>query len=157
LALPTLPLPKVSIFKGFGGGVDLGFSFISSGEAFSIYGGSIQWAFLRKSPVGPHAALRLSAAFSDLSFISTSNYGLDLIVSKKLAIIDPYLGAGFQLWSGSLEVPNFPGGLTNSNSGFSPHIFVGLPINLLFLKLVGEYDYNFAGVTTYGGKIALSF
>jgi hypothetical protein len=158
-----LPLPKLNIHKGLPGGINLGFSYVSYQDQFRIYGFDAQWAFLRK-PVTPNVALRFSAAYTKLYYIQTRNFGLDVVVSKRLAVIDPYLGLGIQYWNGTLALPfpaGTPTGLTEGvpdhASSADPHIFVGLPIKLIFLKITGEIDYSFAGITTYGGKIGLSF
>jgi hypothetical protein len=154
-----LPLPKISFYKGLPAGIDLGFSFISYQSSISFYGASVQWAFLSKSAVLPNAAVRFNAAYAKVWFIQTRNFALDAVVSKRFSVIEPYLGTGLQMWNGSLSVSSssLPASLSASNSGVSPHVFFGFPIKLVFIRIVGEIDYNFSGVTSYGGKVALSF
>jgi hypothetical protein len=156
-------LPKLNIHKGFPAGINVGFSYISYQEKFKIIGFDTQWAFLRK-PLAPNLAARFTGSYTKMYYIQTRTFGLDLIASKKLAVIDPYLGVGLQYWSGNLSIPAPPGtpagiplGVDADASSVSPHLFAGFPLKLVFLKLTGEIDYSFAGITTYGGKVSLSF
>lgn len=160
-SIPTvIPVPRVSLHKGLPGGVDVGFSYASYRDYFKIYGGDLQWAFVRGGLASPSIAARLGASYNKLFFMETHTTTIDLVASKNFYVIEPYVGAGVQFWSGDLSLgaaTGLPLGTSTHQSATSPHVFFGLPIKLLFLKFTGEVDRSFAGVTSYGGKISLAF
>lgn len=154
----TIPLPRLSIAKGLPFGVDLGFSWIGDGTN-SLIGADIQYAFLQGGLALPSVAARVGMNWANIAYIKTRTTAFDVLVSKSLPIIDPYVGAGYQFVSGSLDAP--VGGATGLQvsgkaSSSAPHLFVGLPIKLFVLKITGEYDYSFAGISTYGLKVGLA-
>ncbi|OFZ18265.1 MAG: hypothetical protein A2X94_07445 [Bdellovibrionales bacterium GWB1_55_8] len=167
-AIPgTIPVPKLSFHKGLPGGVDFGFSYATSKLAgaadglFSMWGLDLKYSILSGLGPLPAVAVRFNMSSSDLWFLSTNTYALDAIVSKNLYLIDPYAGAGLKYWSGELKVPVELAGasttLSSSHSSMNPHIFVGIPLKLMFLRITAEADYNLAGITTYGAKVSLGF
>ena len=163
-SVPDLvPVPTLQIRKGFPLGVDVGFSYshlaTTAGVIYNSMGGDIQWAFLRNKMKAPTLALRVSYASEKLFFIKSHQYSFDLVASKRLFIIDPYVGAGFQVWSGELDVPEGvpTGTVTLTKSGNDPRFFVGLPLKLLVLKFTAEAAYSLGKIVTYGGKFSFSF
>ena len=165
--LPSLiPFPRLSIHKGLPQGIDLGFSYFGytdpAGQySINSYGGSVKWAFIPGGVASPTVAAKISANYNGFGFINTHTYKLDVIASKNLYIIDPYVGMGLEMWNGSLDFPvsvgPLPINVSGTSSGTNPHFYGGLVLKLLVLKLTGEMDYSTAGVTTYGGKVSLGF
>lgn len=152
-------IPRLNIHKGLPWGVDLGFTYFKYDTYMSLIGGEIKWAMLHGGAT-PAVALRGSAMFSSLWFLNTSTYKLDVVASQNLAIMEPYVGAGLQMWSGSLQIPGsvpVPAGLVTSANGISPHFYGGLGFKLLILRIGGEVDYSTTGILTYGGKVSLNF
>ncbi len=159
-SLPSLvPLPKFSLTKGLPGGIDLGVSFIQYTDVFKSFGAAARFGF--ESPIGLWFGGQISGNYTKIYFLSTHTYGLDVVASKSFALIEPYLGLGVQVWSGdvawSANAGNVPVGVSAHQSGTSPHVYFGLPLSLLALKITGQIDYSFAGIMTYGAKFALSF
>ena len=159
--IPTLiPLPKVNLHKGLPGRIDVGLSFLSYQNLFTTWGGDIKWTILG-GLAAPALAVRGNATYSQLYFITTHTYSLDVVVSKNLFIIDPYLGAGLEFWSGDLLAPiSGPGFSTNVSAhtnGMNPHLYAGFPLKLILLKLTPEVDYSTSGLLTYGGKLSIAF
>jgi hypothetical protein len=159
--VPTaIPVPRFNLHKGFPFKVDLGFSYATYQNIFTVWGIDGQWRFLGS---GANAiSARMSYSHSVLYFIQTHNLSLDVVASRDLFIIEPYLGTGMQFWGGLLNVPaggatGLPQSVSASQNGTTGHIFGGIPLKLLVLHLTGEIDYSFSGITTYGGKISLSF
>lgn len=155
----TVPIPRFSIHKGLPWGIDLGMSWVSY-QGNRIVGFDAKWAFLREKEHLPIVAFRTSANYLKLFFLETSTYKFDLLVSKKLGfLIEPYFGFGLQVASGKLEVASgsLPAGVSGEASQVSPHLYLGLPLSLAILRLTAEYDYSFAGISSYGFKIGFSF
>ncbi|MCM2278820.1 MAG: hypothetical protein NDJ89_12160 [Oligoflexia bacterium] len=155
----TLFLPRLNFHKGLPFGIDFGVSYIQYQSMARTLGAELKWAFMRGGAAAPAVAVRASGNWDTLWFLKTSTYKLDVVASKNLILIDPYVGAGFQYWSGELqlpaEIPNI--GLELSQSGMSPHFYAGVALKLLILKMTGEYDYSTSGVSTYGLKVSLAF
>jgi hypothetical protein len=157
-------LPKVNVHKGLPFGIDVGGSFMSIPQGnqtvFSSYAGEIKWAFVNRA-VLPSVAARFSAAYNNLYFLTTHTYTFDVLASKNLFLIDPYVGAGLQFWSGDIAVPSgipsLPSGISTHASGMNPHVYGGLMLKLAILHLVAEADYSTAGLTTFGGKASIGF
>ncbi len=89
--------------------------------------------------------------------------GLQLMVSPKLPIIEPYGGVGLLSGNGSLNVSGTSGTIFNYTSAQSQSSnpstfqwFVGADIHLLLFGLGLEYTNEF-GTSTYTGKVSLKF
>lgn len=164
---PRTVVPRLNIHKGLPLGIDLGFSYVgyaTSGKSNTLLGFSGQWNFLKAGKVRPPISFRFSYSKATVPafFMTSTTYKTDLVVSRKLGVFaEPYFGLGMQFASGTLEIPSsaigLPVAVSNASSQSGFHFFVGFPINLVFLKLTPEYDYNLSGVRNYGGKISFSF
>lgn len=87
--------------------------------------------------------------------------GAMLLVSKKFAFVEPYIGYGMVSGNGDFDVQGttqfFQSGVTNYSSKESgSHLVVGAELGLLFLKIGAEYAQLF-GTSRYSAKVALSF
>ncbi len=161
--MPTaFPVPRLNIHKGLPGGFDIGGSYISVGNT-SIIGFDAQWRFLNNAAL-PAVAVRAgyTSFNSEEFFVKSSGFKLDVVASKNLFLIDPYVGAGIEYGSGELNISTtiadtLPATVSASSSVFAPHVFVGLPLKLFIFQFVGEFDYSFTGSTTYGGKASIAF
>jgi hypothetical protein len=164
----TLPsgllLPKLNIHKGLPFGIDIGATFmtLSSGgnKLFSSYAGEIKYAFINSAAL-PAVAVRASYSVNSVYFLDANTFTLDALVSKNLILIDPYLGAGIQRWSGKINIPagipTLQSGISNEASGTAFHVYGGVQLKLAILKLVGEAAYSTAGMTTFGTKVSIGF
>ncbi|MCM2324385.1 MAG: hypothetical protein NDJ90_14095 [Oligoflexia bacterium] len=156
----TLFLPRLNVHNGLPFGIDVGMSYISYQSMARSIGAELKWAFLfGKGPL-PAVAVRASGNWDTLWFLKTATYKLDVVVSKNLYLIDPYVGTGLQLWNGELTLPaglTVPPGLDLKPSGLNPHVYLGAALKLLFIKITGEVDYSTSGVTTYGAKVGFGF
>lgn len=165
-ATSTIPslliLPKLNIHKGLPFGIDLGFSYVGLGTStqteLQSYGADIKYAILDGGLVAPTLALRLSGSLTTFSFLQTRAYSLDVIFGKNFVFIDPFVGAGVSMWSGSLNVP-VTSGLTVSaaSSGTNPRVFAGVQLKLGFFHVTGEMDYSTTGLSTWGFKAGFGF
>jgi hypothetical protein len=160
----VIPLIRLSAHKGLPFGLDVGFAFSEIPDTsnpgtniFTEYAGDLKWTFIKGLAL-PSLAVRGSATYGQIYFMSTHVYDLDLVASKNLYVIDPYIGLGMQFWNGMIAVPN---GITlpfsNTASGTAFHFYAGVPIKLVFLRITPEIDYTTAGFYSYGAKFSLGF
>ena len=161
--LPTsLFIPKLNIHKGLPGGIDLGISWVGISDSgktvLSAYGGDLKWSVINNLAL-PSVAVRLGYTSTVFSFLSTKTLAADVSVSKNLILLDPFLGAGVQRWSGALDTSAGTGtlGVSSDGSGYTSYMYGGAMLKLGFLKLVAQADYNTAGITSYGGKFSFGF
>jgi hypothetical protein len=162
-SMPTaFPVPRLNIHKGLPGGFDIGGSYIGLAGT-SVIGFDAQWRLINNVAL-PAVSLRAgyTSFSSDEFFVKSSGFKFDVVASKNLFLIDPYIGAGIEYGSGELNVSTLiadtlPASVEATSSVFAPHIFVGVPLKLLFLQFVGEYDYSFTGSSTMGGKVSIAF
>lgn len=159
-----IPVPRLVFHKGFPFGVDLGFSYFgitTPDVSIKMYGGEVQWAFLKGNLAMPSMAIRATANYSALGFIHTHTYKADIVASKSLLLLEPYFGAGFQSWSGDLNFPvhlgPLPATISGHSSGTNTHYFGGLILKLLIARIAFEGDYSTARVMSYGMKLSLGF
>lgn len=156
-----VPVPKISIRKGLPLGIDLGVSGIFY-TGISVFGGDVQWAFLKGTGPLPAISVRGGYTYSQLFFLQTHVATVDALISKNLAVFDPYVGGGVQFVSGSIVAPasiaaTIPGGLSLSSTSLLGHVFGGFALKLFILKIIAEADYNFNGTIAAAGRVAFSF
>lgn len=158
-AAPTsLPVIHLSFRKGIGP-VSIGFSYFSLSGLLSVYGGDAQWSLL-SVPMGPSIAVRGGFSTANLWFLNTLTFSGDALASFSLAnFLEPYVGLGFQTGTGSITIPAagvLPVGVTASSTFFAPRLTVGMQINLFIAKVIPEFSYSTAGISTYGARFVLS-
>ena len=158
----SFPVPRLNIHKGLPWGLDIGGSYIALAGT-SVIGIDAQWRFLNNAAL---PALSVRAGYTSFSseefFVNSSSFKLDVIASKNLFLIDPYIGAGLEVGGGELNVSTtiadtLPATISASSSVFSPHIFVGVPLKLFILQFVGEFDYSLTAGSTIGAKASIAF
>jgi hypothetical protein len=92
----SLFVPKLHINKGLGAGFDLG-GFVAAApdvEA-TLWGLDLRYAFVEDSLTTPAFAMRISGTrTSDIGTLRVYTYGGDLMLSKRLTLVTPYIGAG---------------------------------------------------------------
>ena len=159
-AATSVPLPRLVIHKGLPWGVDLGFSWIGF-QGDSLLGFSGKWTFL--NPGMASVAGRVSYTKADISFLETTTITIDVLASVKAFIIEPYVGLGLQLGSGSFDLTvngaaiPAPAGVSTEASFSAMRFFIGVPVKLGFLHITGEYGKTFGAGSSLGGKLSLAF
>ncbi|MCM2323743.1 MAG: hypothetical protein NDJ90_10835 [Oligoflexia bacterium] len=166
--LPFLPVPRLNIHKGFARQLDLGFSIFWT-TSFRLYGYEAK-VIIAEPEEGPTFALRLSLTHSNFKAgngvtlqLLTNTVTPSLLVSRRLAFADPYLGVGYQYAIGKalLTVPvSTPAPVYKmSGRGGGFLAFTGLALRLpgMGFKLSVEGAYSSAGASMLGGKFGLSF
>ena len=89
--------------------------------------------------------------------------GLQLLISPKLPIVEPYAGIGYAsatnsltATGGSIFLPGYTTSQSMEKTPTSTQILLGVTANLLFFHLGAEYSNAF-GTSAYTGKLAFGF
>ncbi len=117
-----------------------------------FFGGELRWAILEGSTALPAIALRGSyTATSGIDQLKVTTTGVDLSISKGIAMFTPYGGIG-QVWTKSTPqgVP-----VLQEESFTQTKYYVGVNI-FLGVNFAFEVDST-GGITSYGAKVGLRF
>ncbi len=161
--------------------VPLGFTFEGSlipeigGEDFKFknMGLAAKWTVNSIHELPVLLAVKAHVAKTNLSFkqtvsavqaevdVETTVTGLMFLASKRLTLVEPYLGLGFLSGDGAFDVEGSnqffqTGASTYSAKESGTQIVAGVEANLLFLKAGAEYVNNF-GASGFNLKVAFSF
>ncbi len=169
-------LVALGLPKGFG--VEVAFiPTIKSDVSYSVFSLAGNWTFsemMKKSPMDMAVKVHLSS--TDVSFnqevsgvpvavtFENSSLGVDFIASKKLFLLEPYVGIGFLLANGEISVSGdasiFDQNLISAKlveSDSSGFVFLaGAQLNLAILKLAAEYR-SIMGISRTSMKVSLAF
>ena len=150
----TVYVPKLHAHKGLPLGIDLG-AFYSSvpGSNIKLWGAELRYAILDGGVAEP--ALGVRGTYTKLSGVKNLDFhttGLELLVSKGLAIFTPYAGAG-RVWTTS-EPVGIPG--LKKEEFAQGKYFVGGNINLGLANIALEADKT-GGATSYSAKLGFRF
>ncbi|MGC2165458.1 MAG: hypothetical protein WA632_05540 [Gallionella sp.] len=150
----TLPVPKLHVHKGLPLSIDVG-AFYSSVPTTNIklYGGELRYAIMEGGIALPAVAIRGSLSkLTGVDQLSFSTKGLDISISKGIAMLTPYAGVG-KVWVDS--TPNGVPPLTEES--FSQNkIFAGANLNFGLTNIAVEYDKT-GSAQTYSAKLGLRF
>lgn len=139
-----ISVPKFHVYKGLPYGIDIGaFIGTSSGVSATVYGLDARYAVLDDGVATPAVALRLSGTrTSDMGGLAISTVAGDLMVSKRLTIATPYLGAGLVRTSADAK------GLGFAQEDFTKGRFVaGLNVNFALVNLAVEAEKTGSNTT----------
>src|SRR5258708_24594496 len=91
-----LVIPKLHVYKGLFGGLDVGAFIAGSPEVgATVFGAYLRCAILDDGLATPALGLRLSGTkASGLGDMSLATIALDVMASKKFTALTPYLGGG---------------------------------------------------------------
>ena len=153
-SIKTLMVPKVHLDKGLPFGIDVG-AFVSKvpNSNISLTGAEIRYAFIPGGIAMPAVAVR--ATYSHLSGVSQLSFdtrGIDLTVSKGVAMLTPYAGIG-EVWVDS--TPQQVATLKAERFTLTKY-YVGTNVNLGLMNLDLEADRT-GDATSYGVKLGLRF
>lgn len=150
----TLVVPKLHLHKGLPASFDVGVMLGSvPGSNIDLSGIELRYAFLDGSMATPALALRGSYSRLDgVDDLKLETTGLELTISKGLAMLTPYAGIGRQ-W-----VESDPAASTGlKDESFSQDkMFVGMNVNFGLLNLALEADQT-GDTGSYGAKIGFRF
>jgi len=151
----TMPLVSVRADKGLPFDIDIAGSYTAvPGTDVRAYGGEVRWAVLAGSTALPAVAIRGSGSkLAGVDQLNFSTYGVDVSVSKGLAIFTPYGGVG-QVWVRSSPSGSATGTLQEEKFT-QTKFFAGVNVNLGF-NFAFEYD-NTGSINTVSAKVGFRF
>ena len=153
-AISSIIVPKLHVFKGLPLGIDIG-AFYSAIPTTNIklVGGELRYAILDGGVATPAVAIRGSMTkLSGVDQLSFSTKGVDLSISKGLAMFTPYAGVG-RVW-----VDSTPNGvpLLKKETFQQSKFFVGGNLNFGLMNLAVEYDKT-GSAQSYSAKLGFRF
>jgi len=149
----NLFIPKLHVHKGLPLGFDIG-AFVGrvSGVDANLFGAEVRYQIVEDGLTTPSLALRVSGSkMTGISQTSLSTVAADLVLSKKLAFVTPYVGAGSVR---SADKPKV-GTLTESTNT-QGRVFVGVNANFLLSNVAIEAE-RLGGVNSYSAKLGFRF
>ena len=144
----------------------------------NYYGGALRWnvtdVFLKFLPFNfgtrfhfSNAQLKFSQPISGVNVkvkFDDTIWGGSLALSKKVLVLEPYVGLGFIQGNGDLSISGtgtffnteVTTGQSASATQTSSHLYAGLQFTTLFLGLGAEYSRAF-GTNRFTGKVSVRF
>lgn len=148
-----LTIPKLHVHKGLFGGLDIG-AFIGGSSEISatLYGAELRYAILDDGLATPALGLRVSGTkASGLGDLDVATGALDLVASKKFALVTPYAGAG------GVRVQSRVRGSALAEERFNKgRVFAGVNLNLLAANLAFEAE-KMGDNTSLSAKVGFRF
>lgn len=149
----TLYVPTLRLHKGLPAGFDIGLTYASiPGSNISYAGGELRYAILKGGVAAPALAVRGSLTkLSGVDQLELETRGIDLSISKGLALFTPYAGVG-RVWIES--TPNVAG---RQKEEFSlTKVFVGIGMNFAVLNVNLQADRT-GDASSYSLKLGWRF
>lgn len=147
-----LPVPRIFAQKGLPFDIDVGASYTSVSDVFSLFGVELKKAILSGGVATPAVAVRLSySKLSGIDELDVENKGIDLSISKGFTVFTPYAGIGRTYSTVTpVDVP-----ILIEEDIEDSVVYAGVNINL-GVNLGFEVNKT-AGVTSYSGKVGIRF
>jgi len=174
--LPVIPDAKIGIVhKGLGDWVDVGGTYLPPTPytpGMWLWGVNLKVAVFQPEE-GPVIALR--GSFTQFNFpmtqdtmtmtLRTQTITPEVLISRKMSFVEPYLGLGYQYAYGDITVtqdnPEPLNDVTRSRAGVGQglKIFGGLAFRIPFLgiRITTEGGYGSSGMNFVGAKIGVAF
>lgn len=149
----NLVVPKIHVTKGLPGGLDIG-AFVSrvSGVGGSLIGLEARYAILDDGLTTPALGVRLSGTkLSGVSKLNLSTVAVDAMLSKKLTLVTPYIGAGSVRVKSGADVA----GLRDESFNKS-RVFIGMNVNFLLANIALEAE-KMGGNNSVSAKAGFRF
>ena len=152
----SLYLPKVHAVKGLPWGIDIGAFYTSVPSSnIKVVGGEVKYAIWEGGVASPALAIRGSyAALQGVDQLDFSTAGVDLSISKGIAMFTPYAGIGVQRLSS--EPQEDAGLVLEKESITQKRIMAGLNVGVALFNAAFEFD-QIGEATSYSVKVGLRF
>jgi hypothetical protein len=163
-----IPLPRLNAVKGLPFGLDVSGSYVGYRQ-IKIWGVGGQWNFLNPKEMKirkryflpPSLAIRGGYNRTQLILVQSKTVSADFVVSiPMLFLFEPYAGVGYQKTTGKIWLPTdtqfgIPISVSGEHKFHTYRYFVGLPMKLIFLRVVAHAERNFLGQQFLGLKVGL--
>lgn len=133
----AIVVPKVQVSKGLPFGLDLGaFVGLASNVDTVLVGGDLRYTLVDDRLALPAVGLRVSGTrLGEVGGLRVSTAAADLLVSKRLAVVTPFAGAGV------VRVRSrYAGDALAAETLTRNRFFVGLNVNLVLLNVAAEAE-----------------
>lgn len=151
-----LPVPRLHVHKGLPFNIDVGVAYSAVPDSnITLWGGELKYAFVEGGTLMPALALRGTyATLTGVDQLGMDNYGLELAVSKGLAMLTLYGGIG-QQWTTATPEAEAAAVLQEEDVSLTK-VYGGLAFSLFLLNFSAEVDVT-GGLSTYSAKAGLRF
>ena len=139
-------LPLLRAKFGVSDKIEIGAKWATApGGNYGMIGGELKYAFLEETKKTPAAAVRASfTALTGVADYNISSGSIDLLVSKKVAGVSPYLGIKESLIMGTETTSKVD---LDKESLLATQGFIGVAYSIWRINLAAEY--NISNVTTF--------
>ncbi len=146
--------PTIRARMGVSDNIDVGAYWTTAPHAnYGGVGGEIKYAFLKESEKHPAAAVRASASIlTGVPDFDVNVYSVELITSKKIAMLTPYVGFRENMSIGTVTTSKVN---LHKERLFVPQGYVGVSYSVWGLNLAAEY--NVSSVNTFALAIGFNF
>jgi hypothetical protein len=150
----AIAIPTIRASLGITDDMDIGGYWTTAPRAnYGMVGGEFKYAFLKESEKLPTASVR--GSFTILTGVSDYNiniYSVELMASKKIAFITPYIGVRQNLGIGTETTPKVD---LNKESILFTQGYVGVLYFIWMLSVAAEY--NVSSINTFALGIGFNF
>ncbi len=150
----AISYPTIRVRMGVTDDIDVGAYWTTAPHSnYGGVGGELKYTFLHESKEHPAAAVRASASIlTGVPDFDMNVYSLELMTSKKIAMITPYVGFRESLSVGTVTTSKVN---LHKESVLIPQGYFGLSYSLWRLNLAAEY--NISTVNTFAVAIGFNF
>jgi hypothetical protein len=144
----VIALPTIRARLGVTDNMDVGgYWTVAPGANYGAVGGEIKYAFLHESKKSPAAAVRGSVSIlTGVPDFNFNVYSVDLLASKKITMLTPYVGIKESLASGTETTSKVN---LNRENVFITQGYAGVAYSIWMLNLAAEYNVSFVNTFAF--------
>ena len=144
----AITIPTIRASMGVSDDMDVGAYWTTAPKAnYGVVGGEFKYAFLQESKKFPAAAARASVSIlTGVSDFNFSIYSVDLLASKKIAMLTPYAGIKQSL---AIATETTSKVNLNKESIYITQGYAGVVYSVWMLNLAAEYNVSFVNTFAF--------
>ena len=150
----AITYPTIRAKMGVSDNMDIGAYWTTALDAnYGMVGGEFKYKFSQESEKLPAAAVRVHVSIlTGVPDYNLNVYGVDLIASKKIVMLTPYIGFRESLAIGTETTSKVN---LDKESVLITHVYAGVSYPIWMLNLVAEYNISY--VNTFALAIGFNF
>jgi hypothetical protein len=150
----AIAFPAIRGSMGISDNMDIGGYWTTApGANYGMVGGEFKYGFLRESEKSPAVAVRASATIlTGVPDFNLNIYSIDLLASKDIAMVTPYVGIRTNLAVGTETTSKVE---LNTESIATAQGYAGVVCSVWMLNLAAEY--NVSSLNTFAFAVGLNF